>query len=114
MHSTTLPPLLIAIYKRLTKFGKFSLIAPHNNLVSYQPEPNEKSRYFVKRDSIAVTIYEGTNRGKPIFTVSDYEGAGRKRVTRSSLEAAKAEADRIINRISAGDRWTPSRWILST
>ena len=57
-----------------------------------------------KRDSIAVTIYEGTSRGKRIFTVCYYEGRDRKRLTRSTLEKAKETADNIINRILAGDR----------
>jgi hypothetical protein len=51
---------------------------------------------IVSRGSVRVKIYRVVNRGENIFTVA-YRGTDGKRIrtTRSSLDAAKLEAERI-------------------
>lgn len=57
----------------------------HDRFLMVAAKPKSKKPVVVKRASIAVTIYEGTSRGKRIFTVCYYEGSDREGPTVAEL-----------------------------
>lgn len=57
----------------------------------------------IKRGSVAVKIYFTPNKGCDSYTLSYWQDRKRKRPTFKSFELAKAEAETVANRLTAGD-----------
>jgi hypothetical protein len=65
----------------------------------------KKSAYpiVVKRGSVSVKIYRTPSNGCDSFTLSFYQDGARKRPTFHTLQAAKDEANVIVNRLGNSD-----------
>ena len=79
----------------------------HDKLRPMKSTPARRKPEFpiiISRGSVRVRIYRVVNRGRNIFTVA-YRGTDGKRVrtTRSSLDTAKMEAERIATSIANGE-----------
>ena len=64
-----------------------------------------KSKFpiVVKQGSVSVKIYRTPSNGCDSFTLSYYQDGVRKRPTFSNLQAAKDEANVIVNRLGNSD-----------
>ena len=58
---------------------------------------------LVKRGSVSVKIYRTPTNGCESFTLAYYQDGVRKRPTFPTIEAAKDEADVIVNRLGSAE-----------
>lgn len=58
---------------------------------------------IIKAGSVRVPVYRTASRGRPLFQVSDYSGGRRRLRSFADLGVARAEAERIANRLAAGE-----------
>ena len=61
-----------------------------------------KHAHVVKYGSVSIRINESVNRGKPLFFFNFHEGGQRKQRNFSTLTSARAEADNIARKLTAG------------
>ncbi|HTY87018.1 MAG TPA: tyrosine-type recombinase/integrase [Candidatus Acidoferrum sp.] len=59
--------------------------------------------FVVKRGSVSVKIYRTPSNGCDSFTISYYQDGVRKRPTFSTFQAARDEADVVVNRLGNSD-----------